>query len=294
MPDKGAEDLVWNALGHLRDSQPVAEARAFIDRYAARRAWWHNLFSELSGFLWPRGVVASACAAVALALFIMLSPQPEPQTIATAIGQRKTVALADGSKLMLDTDTRLKVTFDSGERRLELLKGRANFAVAHDASRPFRVTAGGMTVTAIGTNFDVAALSGIHAVTLVSGKVAVEMEPRSNGPVEERVVLSPGQRLEVGRDGRLGRPESIDLKGILAWQQGRIEFDNATVEEAIAEANRYSQTKIRLAHRPSAGRHIDGVFRTDRIDAVAAALCAYLDLKVVARSEREIVLDRAG
>lgn len=294
MPDKGADDLVWNALGHLRDSMSVAEARAFADRYAARRAWWANLRSEIAAFLWPRATVAAACAAVVLALFITLAPQPEPQTIATTIGQRKTVALADGSKLMLDTDTLVKVTFVKNERRLELTKGRANFAVAHDETRPFRVTAGGMTVTALGTNFDVAALAGIRAVTLVTGKVAVEMARHPNSPVEEKVVLLPGQRLAVGSDGRLGRPERVDLKGVLAWQQGRIEFDNATVAEAIAEANRYSQTKIRLAHKASADKHIDGVFRTDRIDAVAAALCAYLDLKVVARSEREIVLDRVG
>lgn len=292
-PDGKADDLVWNALGQLRDSPPVDEAYAFVRDRAARREPLRRLRETLAMLLSPRAMVAMGSVAAMALIFITFFLPTSPQTVATAIGQRKTVVLVDGSKLILDSDTRLAVTIDRAERRLVLLKGQANFEVAHDSSRPFRVTAGGMTVTAIGTNFDVAALPDRRAVTLIDGKVAVELAGQA-GPAGQRVVLLPGQRLAVGPDGQLGEPQAVDMEGVLAWHQGRIEFENVTVAEALAEANRYSKARIRLLDETSAGKRIDGVFRTDQIDGMVAALCAYLNLEVVFRSEEEVVLDRAA
>lgn len=293
--DNAKDDVIWHTLGQLRDSPAVAEAYAFARKQGERQKRRGRLRALLAAALMPRVLVPLGGVAVAAAVALVVAlPQPAGEhSFATATGESKTVVLEDGSTLVLDTDTHVSVAFDQNKRRLTLTRGQAHFMAAADVGRPFQVTAGGMTVTAIGTSFDVVALPGRNAVTLIEGKVVVEAAPQANRSEGPRVVLSPGHRLAVGPDGRLGPPEAVDLDSVLAWRQGRIEFDNTSVANAIAEINRYSKTKIRLLHRASARKHIDGVFRADQVEAFVTALCAYLDLEVTARSDEEIVLDRA-
>src|SRR5262249_55156254 len=131
----------------------------------------------------------------------------------TAVGERSTVALSDGSSVVLDTQSRIDVAYSPDQRRVRLTSGQAWFQVAHNAGWPFVVEAGDRRITALGTAFDVRLGNRENSVqvTLVEGKVAVEaiQSPlarfiRSAPPAS---VLSPGDSLVVsGAQPVLSRP----------------------------------------------------------------------------------------
>lgn len=280
--------MIWEALSQLQGTAAIAGARAHAERLTveaaarrARREAWAGFFRL------PRlALVGSVAAAVALAVLVL----PPRDTLRTDVGEIRTKTLADGSTVTLNTDTRLRVEMMEKERRIKLLEGQARFDVAHDAARPFRVEAGGIMVTALGTAFDVAALPRGTTVTLIEGKVVVDVAA-SKAPA--RVALAPGEQLVAKAEAKpVKRPAR--MAAALAWQRREVDINSLSLAEALAEVNRYSDTKVRVLDSSLQDAKVSGVFRTGDVEAVSYALQSYFDLKVVRRSEEEILLDRAG
>lgn len=224
----------------------------------------------------------------------------------TAVGEAQTVVLDDGSRMSLNTNTRVRVEYRATQRTVRVDLGEAAFQVAKDAARPFVVRAGGSEVVALGTVFSVRltpagpAQAESLAVTLVRGQVAVRAAAdAATGEVapQQPLVMQPGERVRIvkGADGkaaaqRLDRPR---LDQVLAWERSEAEFDMASLADAVAEMNRYSRTPIVLAADLA---HIDwqvsGQFRTGDNAAFANAL-AKLHGLVVKESDGRLVLSRA-
>lgn len=281
--------LLSDLFDALRDSAPVAEARNYVDRLERRRARW----SALREWLWPRALAAGVCTAAAIFFVVFFMPSnPRSQMLASQVGERKEIALADGSHVTLDTDSAVSVDLTGNERRLVLLRGRARFAVAHDRQRPFRVTSGMMTVTALGTDFDVSNVGGQRSVTLVQGRVSVETAFAPGRAKHQATILLPGQQLTVTAEGGIGSPRAVDPASATAWREGRLDFTNISVANAIAQANRYSEQKIRLLDPGLGSKLLEGSFKAGQTDAFANALCAFLNVRIMRRTDKEIVLAR--
>ncbi|WP_245777252.1 FecR family protein [Brevundimonas viscosa] len=205
--------------------------------------------------------VPAVVAALALALWL-----PSRNTYATEVGGQRLVRLDDGSRIQLDTDTRVKVRFGEAERRILLERGQALFMVARDASRPFRVAAGDVEITALGTVFDVRRETAGVRVTLVEGAVAVvedaPMEPR-------RWRLTPGQQVRTSLTG--STPVDVDAKAATSWSTGRLVFQSTPLAEAVAEVNRYLPEKIILAAPAAENVPVNGVFAAGDRDAFVSA-----------------------
>ncbi|HYG28420.1 MAG TPA: FecR domain-containing protein, partial [Caulobacteraceae bacterium] len=92
----------------------------------------------------------------------------------TALGERRVVALEDGSRVELNTDSRIEVAYAEDQRRIVLLKGEALFEVAKDPSRPFVVMANGAEVRAIGTAFNIRLREKLVELTVTEGVVSVK------------------------------------------------------------------------------------------------------------------------
>jgi transmembrane sensor len=106
----------------------------------------------------------------------------------TAVGQRSTITLRDGSSVELNARTRIKVDFTETRRSVELVDGQALFHVAKNPHRPFIVRAGNREIVAIGTAFDVRVDAAYLRVTLIEGKVAISTQ--SLLPVSARSLAS--------------------------------------------------------------------------------------------------------
>jgi transmembrane sensor len=175
---------------------------------------------------------------------------------ATAVGQTRSVRLADGSIVTLDTASRIEGRFTARGRDLRLVAGQAYFDVAHDPVHPFRVAFQDQVVTALGTRFDVRIDPASAEVTLLQGHVVVQ----AAAPSDTRVDLSPGQAVVV--DAQDYHVRAVDPERSAAWRTGSVHFENVPLPQALAEMSRYSDHPFLVRDPVVAALRISGVFQT--------------------------------
>lgn len=151
----------------------------------------------------------------------------------TAVGQRQSLDLADGSRVLLNTNSAFSSQIDERQRVTHLLRGEAYFDVARDSSRPFEVTAGPVRVSVRGTAFAVRYLGDEAEVSVEHGEI--EVHARNN---DTRIYLSSGDSIRVGPDGVGSRTHGTTASQ-LAWVQRRLVFDNRPLREVLDELQRY-------------------------------------------------------
>ncbi|MFJ4065578.1 FecR family protein [Pseudomonas sp. NPDC089996] len=256
-----AWDEVIRLLGALQ--VPAARLRELQRqqwRRPARRKW--------------RKVVQGAAAALLLGLLIGQTPFLDRwrADYATTTGKSRSVRLADGSQLQLNSDTALQVELTEGERRVRLLRGEAWFDVARDPGRPFVVNAGDGWVRVVGTRFSVASAAGQTRVKVAQGKVEV------NAGRGEGIFLEPGQAVEYA-SGSLAALHPFDLASAFAWRQRQLVFSQQPLAQVVAELNRYWPGQTVLLGDDLRQRKVSGVFEIDKPDAVLKALSHTLGLR---------------
>lgn len=201
--------------------------------------------------------------------------------MATGPGESKYLRLADGSELAIAPDTRLRVKFDSGSRRLELDEGQIAVTVAVDRQRPFEVAAGGGTVRDIGTRFEVDVGRERTRVTVAEGMVEIDL-PASGGAPRK---VGAGETADFGgRDVSAARP--VDAMAALAWTRGQLVFDAASLADVVAALNRYRKTPVELADPSLANVRISGVFLIGDENVALQALESVAPVEFVADGSR--------
>lgn len=204
----------------------------------------------------------AAIAAAVLVLIalpaLLLTFRLNGTTYFTAVGEQREIALEDGSRLRMNTATRLQVKFDDHQRLIALETGEAYFDVEPDpAGRAFVVDAGEAHIRAVGTEFNI--LNSVAGVTVDVLEGVVEVDSR-NGEVGTPAQLSEGGQITVERGGDVSDVRPADARRINAWKDGRLEFAAAPLAEAIAEFNRYSDVKLALADASIGELTISGSF----------------------------------
>ena len=225
-----------------------------------------------------------------------MSGDPNAVEFATRVGERSSITLSDGSIVMLNTDSRIRVAFD-GRRCVKLLAGQAWFEVAKNQARPFIVEAGDRKVIAHGTAFDVR-LEGHDRVqvTLVEGSISVEALTNSaSGPniTAGHEDLLPGDQLVVTATGPATKRKT-DLAKATSWREGQIIFDNDTLANAVAEVNRYIAKKIVLADPRLESLRMSGVFIAGHRDSFLETVAGNFRIKVSNGDDGRIVLTAAN
>jgi transmembrane sensor len=239
---------------------------------------------------WPRWPSALAFATVTFAMIAIVTLGALFSlrgVFSTDVGEQRFVMLEDGSRVSLNTDTRVRVNFAAEKRSVSLERGEALFEVARDVKRPFVVRVAGSEVVAIGTIFSVRHTDQTLAVTLIEGQVAVRPASTEAGQSPARqVVIHPGERLSLGRQHAPATVDKPRIEQITAWRRGEASFDDVSLEEAVAEMNRYNRVPIVLIDDVLAARRVSGVFRTGDNLAFAQAVAALHGLTVNERQER--------
>jgi len=274
---------VWQALDGLADHKHGEKLAAFATSQASaantsatRRRWW---------------VTAAAAVLAAIAVGgTWLRHTSEPQVLATAVGQQRSVTLADGSIVSLNTNTIVEANLQRRAREIFLRKGEAHFQVAHDSSRPFSVHAGDAVVRAVGTEFEVRVLADQHVDIVVNeGRVEVRSVAApalklsdANGAHSAAVrAISAGQRLSTAsRDLTVTPISEQQLSSELAWREGAIVFDGERLADAVAEIERYTDARITISDPATADLRVGGRFRTGDLQEFFDALQAALPVSV--------------
>jgi transmembrane sensor len=231
------------------------------------------------------GVGAAAAAAVAA---LVAAPALAVQRYRTQPGEQRRLTLADGSSVLLNTDSVLRVSLGRSERRLYLDQGQAYFKVAKDRRRPFRVFVGDDEVRALGTAFDVSKVGSGARVTLEEGRVAIFNAAGSTRPV---ATLKPGQQALLAPVAA-PQVQTVDLRKSQAWRVGRLVLEDSSLAEATAELNRYGAPRIVLSDASLGALRVSGVFHTGESGAFVESLVTAYPVKVLRQDADEIVLAR--
>lgn len=247
-----------------------AHQQAFVE---ARRLW------QLSGHLrvpvvrrrpaWPWATAALLLVALGLGL---VRHQAWDADYRTALGEQRHIELADGSHVLLDSGSAMDVSLDDKHREIVLRKGEALFEVSHDPQRPFRVTAGDVSATALGTRYAVRLQGDAAQVTVAQGRVAVADSHAS-------VTLGAGEQINW-QDGTLAAKHPVDTGKALAWQDGRLVFEMTPLPEVLAELQRYRPGYLLIGDDSLRALKVNGTFRLDRLDDALGTLEQAFPLKI--------------
>jgi transmembrane sensor len=230
------------------------------------------------------------------------------RTYATAPGQRDSVRLPDGSRVVLGPGSRLVVAASYGAPARDVeLTGEGYFDVMHDDAHTFTVRAGGATIRDVGTTFTVrtseARAGGPRVrVAVRSGAVLLGGEPTASGAPdgEERgVVLHEGDVGVVQADGRAVARPGASTADDTAWTEGRLVFREAPLDEVRDELRRWYGLELRVANDVGtavAGRHLTASFDGRSADQVLRVLGLALGARVERRGDTVFVttLGRGG
>jgi transmembrane sensor len=238
----------------------------------------------------PRYIALAAAALVVVAIgagaWRLHRDAARTEAFATAIGELRHVTLADGTRLVLDTSTRLDARFGRDARELVLHEGRIDVDVARD-TRPFSVASGRGVVRDIGTHFEIERHGEDVAVKLMAGAVDVSLRGEAGA-----TTLAPGQEARFGREGGVVVAEAADAADGPRWTDGTLVFRERRLADLLAEVNRYSTVRLRLADPSLGDLRVSGVFHVGDEASLLEALRVGWSISAKQASPSEIELSR--
>lgn len=213
----------------------------------------------------------------------------------TPVGGVASVPLADGSKVTLNTDSKVRLAIDETERRILLDQGEAYFEVAKDPARPFVVDAGTRRVVAVGTKFSVRRENDEVRVVITEGRVRIEDDSETAARSNDTApyMLAAGNVARATDAGVLVEEHTVaDVETQLSWRTGHLIFRNTPLGEAIAEFNRYNTRQIVIDDPDVAGLRVSGKFRSTQFEAFVRLLEAGFPVSAERVDDRIVLTHR--
>jgi transmembrane sensor len=222
--------------------------------------------------------VAASLAVVALTV-LLLTRQRElsvPRQQVAAAEANRAATLPDGSRVILSAQTSINVDFNGPRRNLELSAGEAYFKVQHDRNHPFIVHAGDISVTAIGTAFDVRREPNRVTVTVEEGTVEIAGSAFAKIGLPTTWRAEAGYQLTYSSNGRTAMIASVNTSSALEWRGGELAYVWEPLGAVIEDLNRYSKHQVIIKDPAIATLRFTGtVFTASITDWVKAIEQAY-------------------
>lgn len=252
--------------------------------------------------------LAVATGFVAISPLLLYWPSAGSNEYVTGTGEHRSILLADGSTVTMNTQSRLRVRYSSRGRDVELVEGEALFSVAREANRPFRVHALQTIVEAVGTEFSVYLGKSAAQVVVTQGRVKMSASPPP-GPIilnpsglawtdetllgferhATEVAVGAGHEARVSRasdtlpgfevDSRSLSPEQLERR--IAWTNGQLAFAGERLDEVVEQFNRYNWRKLRIADPQLADIRVGGWFRSTHVDEFVGVLRHLFGIRAV-------------
>lgn len=291
------EALMW--IGHLNSGEETEQDRRDYEFWkaadpeharAARRAeeFWQMLGPALAGASLgrPRGKTPGRLPIVIFAILALggLSfgaglfgpPAAYFADERTGVGERRSIVLADGSRVELDTRTSLDI--GTGGRMLALHGGQIFVTAARDPGRPFRVQSGEGFIEALGTAFGVRLDDATTTVVVTESRVRVSSGDPGRPPSSVEIRAGEGAGYTTGM--RPTSPSPADLRERTAWRDGELSFDDRPLGEVMAELGRYQRGVVVFMDGDLQLLPVTGVFKVDNIDGILEAVARVTPVKI--------------
>jgi transmembrane sensor len=264
LASSGVDDLI------LSEPQKKALLEQKSHRLSISRTQWRKLMVP---------VAVAACMALAALAVILLPHERDPSNPRQQVSATQTnraATLPDGSRVILSAQTSINVDFNGSKRNLELSAGEAYFKVKHDRQHPFVVHAGDISVTAVGTAFDVRREPDGVTVTVEEGTVEIAGNVFAKEGLPTTWRAEAGYRLNYSSQGRTAKITSVDTSSALEWRGGELAYVWEPLGAVVEDLNRYSEHKVIIKDPAIAELRFTGtVFTASLADWVKAVEQAY-------------------
>lgn len=270
-------EALWEQMRGLDSiaDQQLAEARAFLVSHRRQPARRRYAVAALA--LITAGVVWQADWLSYL----------NDRTYQTAVGQSKSIDLADGSRLELNTNSEAKVHYSRHGREVRLSRGQAVFTVAHEKNRPFNVYAGHGKIRDIGTQFDVRYSDDWVSVAVLDGEV--EVSGSVDAPPKP---LHRGQQLNYKPSGEVTSVQAIDINTFSAWRERKLVFQGQPLKAVLEELGRYHRASITVTAPKILDTKVSGVFPTDNLAQAMQTIATALPIKLTQTGTQSWQIDQ--
>jgi len=294
----GALKLLAGKAGQNELEEAVPSLGPVLEEYETAAA---TIAERRPSWMQPRRLAIAAGVLVAIMIPTLYflggfgePPAPELVVYESAVGERKTVELADGSSVTLNAASRISVAFSERERRVSLRHGEIYLDVATEAERPFNVAVGSHSISVIGTAFNVRYRTGPARVTVDEGRVRVAAAEEHEGlppadalakPVElgvaQQLFLEPGAvPIELSDE---------ELANRSAWREGWLYFDDQSLKAVVDELSLHVDERIVITSRRAEQLKVGGSFNVDRFDSILNALESLLPVEVTQKDNNVFI-----
>lgn len=252
-------ERVWEASAVISDEWDVERAvRALSERTdngvaggvaprTPRRSWrfWHDGLARAASIVLLLGV--GVAGGWLLARQTLSSPA-EQLVFTTGIGERRSIELKDGTRVVLNVNSRMRVSpdFDEDERNVTL-QGEALFEVERDAAVPFFVRSQGATTRVVGTRFNVRAYAGDNEVEVVVVEGRVAVTPGDATEVQGATLLTAGQLGRARHREKTVVVESVDPSDYVSWTEGRLVFRDTPLTQVLERLEHWYEIDLQVA-----------------------------------------------
>lgn len=304
------EDAFRRLAGFWDDLSIVKRLDDYANSDVASRSICETRIAVRKNLLARVAITGIAASIVAAVTFISLgnveTDRHFPEQYQTVIGEQETIALPDGSQIVLNTDSKIEISFDRRRRTVRLDKGEAYFDVSPDSERPFSVETREGIVTVVGTAFSVRLTDEKLEITVKEGRVAVGAVPDIALPGAESpdfpsyqpvytAEISAGQVATID-DGvesvSVIPPRALDQA--LDWRDGELSFNGETLEEVLRQIERYTNQTIEISDEGLKQQRIVAYYKIGDIQRLFQALNVMANIEVERIGDRHVRLFRSG
>jgi transmembrane sensor len=289
----------WLVEFEIQNPQYITELLAAIDRFRVYTDWVEANPGAAVASLHPRSekprlawrwLVAAGLLLGTLATGIQFRETIQYQSYDSAYGQTRTLLLSDGSRVVLNANSRLLVPrFGFGDKSREvLLSGEASFDVRHQPDHQKFVvkTPKGVDVVVLGTEFTVYSRQEKARVVLSRGKIQLRYQ---EGEQQKQLIMQPGDLVTMDQANKLTRKSTEQPEKFAAWQDQRFVFEDMTLRQFAELMHENYGIEVRLENDSLANRTLVGSFRADSAEELLDIVSKLFDLKLV-KSENSVLL----
>ncbi len=210
---------------------------------------------------------------------------PQYNTIEVPVGGQWQAVLSDGSRVWLNalSSITFPTSFTGKERKVEI-KGEAYLEIAHNKSKPFKVSSLGQTIEVLGTHFNVMAYpeDKVIKTTLLEGSVKIARDGRT-------ALLKPGEQAQA-TNGNIKVTDEVDMEDVVAWKNGYFKFDE-NLESIMSKVARWYDVEVVYNYKPDANLQFAGkVSRAKNISALLKIIEFNGDVHFKIEGRRVIVM----
>ncbi|MEM9989098.1 MAG: FecR domain-containing protein [Pseudomonadota bacterium] len=241
-------------------------------------------------------LAACLCLTIGATIFYRISNMPKSYDgiYETAIGVQQQIDLPDGTQITLNTDSRINVNYTKDKRVIRLTRGEAYFDVAPNPERTFSVVTDVGVVTALGTEFSVRLSSELLDVVVTEGRVALTQETITALSPPPIAQLDAGQATVFNRaKNSVSTIAAVEIEEAVDWRDGELFFNGETLEQVIAELQRYTEINIEIADDSLKQQQIVAYYKVGNLDRMFDALNVMSSIEIEKISDDHIRLHKA-